>query len=154
MNTSAAKMPLDLNFLSHGTLGMEDLEKSTRFFREFLGIDVVRTSNISLAIRLGSNTSIACVAMGKKIWEAEREGKEHSHFGLDVPTPEDVDEAHRLALKYKDVYEIRDVGDIVETDTGKSFMLEDLNNNYWEILSNAGRGFVDSFKAGSSADLL
>ena len=68
--------------------------------------------------------------------------------------PEEVDEAHRLAVKYKDVYEIRDVGDIVETDTGKSFMLEDLNNNYWEILSNTERGFADRFETGVDAKLL
>ena len=154
MSTATTKLPLDLNFLSHGTLGMEDLEKTTRFMEEFLGLDVVRTSKISVAIRLGSNTSIAGVAMGKKYWAVEREAKENSHFGLDVESPEEVDEAHRLAVKYKDVYEIRDVGDIVETDTGKSFMLEDLNNNYWEILSNTERGFADRFETGVDAKLL
>jgi len=44
---------LKLNFLSHGTLESRDLVFSRRFYEEFLGLDVVQTSPISLLIRLG-----------------------------------------------------------------------------------------------------
>ena len=46
------KPALKLNFLSHGTLESKDLEISRKFYEEFLGCDVVRTSPISLLIRL------------------------------------------------------------------------------------------------------
>src|SRR5262249_49469771 len=42
-------------FISHGTLGSKDLEASRRFYEEFLGLEVVRTSNVSLMVRLGGN---------------------------------------------------------------------------------------------------
>ena len=48
------KPALNLRLLSHGTLESRDLEASRKFYEEFLGFDVVRTSNISLMIRLGS----------------------------------------------------------------------------------------------------
>ena len=52
---------LKLNFLSHGTLESRDLEKAREFYTEFLGLEVVRTSPISLLIRLGGNNTIAVV---------------------------------------------------------------------------------------------
>ena len=49
-----AKDPaLKLNFLSHGTLESKDLEVARNFYTEFLGLEVVRTSPISLLLRLG-----------------------------------------------------------------------------------------------------
>src|SRR5882724_1097927 len=44
---------LKLKFLSHGTLESEDLGFTRKFYEEFLGLEVVRSSNISLWCRLG-----------------------------------------------------------------------------------------------------
>jgi len=41
---------LRLNFLSHGTLESRNLGFSCRFYQEFLGVEVVQTSPISLLI--------------------------------------------------------------------------------------------------------
>jgi len=49
----AADPTLKLNFLSHGTLESTDLDRAREFYTEFLGLEVVRTSPISLLIRLG-----------------------------------------------------------------------------------------------------
>ena len=49
---------LKLNFLSHGTLESRDLAFSRRFYEEFLGLEVVQTSPISLLIRLGGPTRL------------------------------------------------------------------------------------------------
>src|SRR5260370_8845870 len=81
---------LKLNFLSHGTLESRDLAFSRRFYEEFLGLDVVQTSPISLLIRLGGPNSIA-VVYSKNV----RGLNLLHHNGLHVRTPEDVDEAHR-----------------------------------------------------------
>src|SRR5947209_5023684 len=81
---------LKLRFLSHGTLESRDLAFSRRFYEEFLGLDVVQTSPISLLIRLGGPNTIA-VVLSKNVGEMNL----LNHNGLDVRTPEEVDEAHR-----------------------------------------------------------
>jgi hypothetical protein len=47
---------LKLNFLSHGMPESHDLAFSRRFYEEFLGVEVVQTSPISLLVRLGGPT--------------------------------------------------------------------------------------------------
>src|SRR5437762_11344507 len=81
---------LKLNFLSHGTLESRDLAFSRRFYEEFLGLEVVQTSPISLLIRLGGPNSIA-VVYSKNVGGMNL----LNHNGLDVRTPEEVDAAHR-----------------------------------------------------------
>ena len=43
---------LKLNFISHGTLISKNLERTGKFYSEFLGFEVVRTSEVSLWTRL------------------------------------------------------------------------------------------------------
>ena len=81
---------LKLNFLSHGTLESRDLAFSRRFYEEFLGLDVVQTSPISLLIRLGGPNTIA-VVYSKQAREQEREMNLLNHNGLDVRTQDEVD---------------------------------------------------------------
>src|SRR6266849_6746006 len=81
---------LKLEFLSHGTLESRDLAFSRRFYEEFLGLEVVQTSPISLLVRLGRPNSIAVVYS-----KQAREMNLLNHNGLDVRTKEEVDEAHR-----------------------------------------------------------
>ena len=87
----AAKAALNLNFLSHGTLESRDLEASRKFYEEFLGLEVVRTSNISLMIRLGGN-HVYAVVENKRV---ENKMSFLNHNGLDVLTEAEVDECHR-----------------------------------------------------------
>jgi len=57
----AIEPTLKLKFLSHGTLESRDLEFSRRFYEEFMGFEVIRTSKVSLWIRLGGNNIYAVV---------------------------------------------------------------------------------------------
>ena len=57
---------LKLKFLSHGTLESKDLDQTRRFYEECLGIEVVRTSPVSLMIRLGGDNTIAVVHSKRK----------------------------------------------------------------------------------------
>src|SRR3974390_1896710 len=82
---------LRLNFLSHGTLESRDLAFSRRFYEEFLGLEVVQTSPISLLIRLGGPNTIA-VVYSKNVGGMNL----LNHNGLDVRTREEVDEAYRI----------------------------------------------------------
>src|SRR5215475_15089020 len=80
---------LKLNFLSHGTLESRDLAFSRRFYEEFLGLEVVQTSPISLLIRLGGPNTIAVVYT-----KQPHEMNLLNHNGLDVRTQAEVDEAY------------------------------------------------------------
>ncbi len=66
---------------------------SRKFYEEFLGLEVVQTSDISLMIRLGGKHCIAVVYTKRS-----SEMGLLNHNGLDVETQEEVDEAHRVAL--------------------------------------------------------
>src|SRR5437764_14676966 len=83
---------LKLNFLSHGTLESRDLAFSRRFYEEFLGLEVVQTSPISLLIRLGGPNAIAVVYT-----KQPHEMNLLNHNGLDVRTQEGADDAERPA---------------------------------------------------------
>src|SRR6185437_13375828 len=80
---------LKLQFLSHGTLESKDLDKTRKFYEEFLGLEVVQTSKISLMIRLGGEHSYAVVHNPRKEPMPRR-----NHNGLDVAKREDVDRAY------------------------------------------------------------
>src|SRR5438128_9287046 len=88
--TGKPQPALKLQFLSHGTLESRDLAFSRKFYEEFLGLDVVQTSPISLLIRLGGPNTIA-VVYSKQAHEMNL----LNHNGLDVRSKEEVDEAHR-----------------------------------------------------------
>ena len=80
---------LKTRFLSHGTLGSRDLERTRKFYTEFLGLEAVRTSKVSLLIRLGGDHSYA-VVLRKKLGEMPR----INHNGLDV----EVDRSYQIVL--------------------------------------------------------
>ncbi|MCS5599516.1 MAG: VOC family protein [Rhodospirillales bacterium] len=137
---------IDLPFLSHGHATLKDVEESIRFYRNFLGLDVVKTSPRTLVARLGSNTAIVGVTLGEKgLAKANRPWLENAHFGFDLPTADEVKEARELALQYQDNFNILNVGDMFDGDEGLSFMLVDQDGNYWEILENPEGGYSHYF---------
>ncbi len=48
---------LKSRFISHGTLGSKDLERTREFYEQFLGLEVVRTSPVSLMVRQASRAA-------------------------------------------------------------------------------------------------
>ena len=137
---------IDLPFLSHGHATLRDVEESIRFYRNFLGLDVVKTSPRTLVARLGSNTAIVGVTLGEKgLAKANRPWLENAHFGFDLPTADEVKEARELALQHQDNFNILNVGDLFDGDEGLSFMLVDQDGNYWEILENPESGYSHYF---------
>src|SRR5256714_7045723 len=102
--TAKPSPALKLNFLSHGTLESRDLVFSRRFYEEFLGLDVVQTSPISLLIRLGGPNTIA-VVFSKTVGEMNL----LNHNGLDVRTQEEVDEAHRIVREQAETWNLKKI---------------------------------------------
>jgi catechol 2,3-dioxygenase-like lactoylglutathione lyase family enzyme len=116
--------------LSHGTLLCADMKRTRRFYEEFLGLEVVRHGPSAMMFRLNTGMHIVCVECGPdKLWEMHV----LHHWGVDVGTQEDVDEAHRNAMKYKDEYGIKKIMKPVMQHGAYSFYLQDLDNNWWEI---------------------
>ena len=106
--TQSAAPLLNLTFLSHGTLESRDLDTSRKFYEECLGLQVVRTSNISLLIKLGGDNTIAVVQSPKK-----EKMPILNHNGLDVETQEEVNVAYELLAEHKDRWGVTQITKLV-----------------------------------------
>jgi len=138
---------IDLPFLSHGHATLKDVEESIRFYRDFLGLEVVKTSPRTLVARLGSNTAIVGVTLGPKgLAKANRPWLEHAHFGLDLRGSDEVRNAFELAVEHQSQFNILNVGRLTENEEGLSFMICDQDGNYWQILENADGGYSHYFE--------
>lgn len=144
-NTAQARKEprLKLQFLSHGTLESKDLEKSRQFYEDFLGLEVVQTSKISLMIRLGGEHSYAVVHNARKEPMPRR-----SHNGLDVASREDVDRCYETVMAEKEKWGIGKVTSRGDRHGTYSFYFSDLDDNWWEILSNPEGGYGWMFDKG------
>ena len=142
---SRAKDPVlkCLTFLSHGTLESRDLEKTRQFYENCLGIETIRTSPISLMIRLGGNNTIAVVHNVRKA-----EMPVLAHNGLDVATREDVDHCHRVLEASKEKWGITKVTKPSDQHGTYAFYFCDLDDNWWEILANPPGGYSWMFTQG------
>ena len=134
---------LKLNFLSHGTLESRDLEKAREFYTEFLGLEVVRTSPISLLIRLGGPNTIAVVQQANK-----GEMQLLNHNGIDVETEAEVDAAHEKVVEYADRYGLTKISKPKVQHGTYSFYFWDMDQNAWEILTNPKGGYSWLFGLG------
>ena len=134
---------LKLKFLSHGTLESTDLDFSRRFYKEFLGLDVVRTSPISLMIRLGGDNTIAVVKCKTK-----QPMNLLAHNGLDVETQEEVDAAYKTVVEQADQWKLKKISKPLLQHGTYSFYFWDCDDNCWEILTNPKGGYSWLFGLG------
>lgn len=130
--------------MSHGTLECHSLKESRKFYEEFLGLDCVRHAKPAMVIRCGLKWHVVCVEVG----DAVHPCNVLNHWGVDVRTKEEVDEAHQNALKYKDRYKIKQVLPPVSQHGVYSFYLEDLDHNWWEIQHYPSFQHDDAFDFG------
>ena len=137
---------LALKFLSHGTLESKDLDASRKFYAEFLGLEVVRTSPISLLVRLGGPNTIAVVLSANK-----KPMTMLNHNGLDVETQAEVDAAHRIVEAEHAVWGLHKITRPVLQHGTYSFYFWDADENCWEILSNPAGGYSWLFERGDQA---
>ena len=136
--------------LSHGTLESRSLYESRRFYEEFLGLECVQHSPVSMAVRCGLKFHVICVERGESL----RPVSYLNHWGVDVSSREEVDAAHASALaEGMQRYGIRAVKDVVEQHGVYSFYFEDLDYNWWEIqYYEAGFQHTDIFEFGDVFD--
>jgi catechol 2,3-dioxygenase-like lactoylglutathione lyase family enzyme len=136
---------LKLKFLSHGTLESVDLDYTRRFYEEFLGLEVVKVSNISLWCRLGGNHIYVVVLV-----KPERKSRMPflNHNGLDVETEEDVDECHRIVVRDAEKWKLQKISRPGVQHGTYSFYFYDGDDNAWEILANPPGGYSWMFERG------
>jgi len=134
---------LNTTFISHGTLGSKDLDETRAFYEEFLGLNVVRTSPISMMIQLGGNHVYAVVKTPNK----EKMPRCY-HNGLDVLTDADVDESYAKCLEQAEKWGLHDITKPSERHGTYSFLFWDRDENAWEILSNPKGGYDWIFEQG------
>ncbi len=134
---------INARFISHGTLTSKDLDASRRFYESFFGFEVVRTSPISLMLRLGGDHVYVVV----KKTDAQPMPR-INHNGVDVPTDADVDEAHRRCVEQAQKWGLTNISEPKAFHGTYSFHLADADGNDWEILSNPAGGYKWIFEKG------
>lgn len=129
---------------SHGTSDCRNPEKTQRFLQQFLGVRSVRKSKGTQYVWLGGRWIIACLRVGQGVPLRQGDGY---RFALLVKTPEEVDAAYDAAVAQQQAWDIQQVYPVkVEGDT-RSFALQDLDGNWWEIYHRTGRLYDDVFAA-------
>ena len=148
MNTPAVEISNDpalkLNFLSHGTLESKNLDKTREFYTEFLGLEVIRTSPVSILIRLGGANTIAVVEQKNRTEEMAM----LNHNGLDVETQAEVDAAYQTIVEQKDEWGLHKISKPMLQHGTYAFFFWDMDNNCWEILTNPQGGYSWLFEKG------
>jgi catechol 2,3-dioxygenase-like lactoylglutathione lyase family enzyme len=146
ISSDPLKAALKTKFISHGTLGSRDLEASRRFYEEFLGFEVVRTSPVSLFIRLGGKHVYAVV-------QNPHSPPMHriNHNGVDVDSDADVDESWRICHEQEEKWGLTKITKPVSVHGTYSFHFIDADGNDWEILSNPQDGYTWIFDQGDLA---
>jgi hypothetical protein len=129
--------------LSHGTLEMRELAPSRRFYAEFLGLETVQRGDVAVWVRCGGGWMVACVCTGERAQALPIDVR----WCLDMATSEEVDAAHAAALEKQAEFNIREIRPIEEDEVGRSFCLQDLDGNWWEIGYRPGRLFDSIFAA-------
>jgi extradiol dioxygenase family protein len=143
--TSKPAPTLKLNFLSHGTLESKDLDFTRRFYEEFLGFEVVRSSKVSIWCRLGGNHIYVAVQVS-----ANRKAAMPflNHNGIDVETEEEVDECHKLVVRDAEVWKLHKISKPCVQHGTYGFYFWDADDNAWEILANPPGGYTWMFERG------
>lgn len=130
--------------ISHGTLECFDIQASRRFYEEFLGLQAVRTSEVSMNIRVDSSVLIVVIQVG----EQHEPNRVLHHYGLDLSSREAVDEAYETTHKEKDRYAIRNITQPRDQHGVYSFYLEDLDSNWWEFQYMYGPSYDEVYAQG------
>ena len=102
-------------FLSHGTLGVRDLDKTRKFYEEFFGFECVQHNNVAFCFRLNTHNRIVCVRTRRPL-----EMDLMTHWGVDVISRAEVDRAHDNAQKHKETYGIQKIWNPEDNATGRS----------------------------------
>ena len=140
---------LNLRFLSHGTLDCRNIERTRQFYQEFFGFETVRTSKVSLWLRLGGDHVYVVVQVS-----GERPPMPFlNHNGIDVASDAKVDEAFAIVNRDAEKWGLYKITKPTLQHGSYSFYFYDMDDNCWEILSNPKGGYGWMFERGDQEGL-
>ena len=119
--------------LTHGTLENEDLEASERFYREVLGLEVVKLWPSSCYVKHPATPwYVVCI-------QALKQNRQHlsryQRFTLAVDSADAVHKAHQWFQANLRAWRIKDLEEVEASGRDAAFLFSDLNGNWWEITS-------------------
>lgn len=117
--------------LTHGTLENDDLAASERFYKEALGLEVVKLWPSSCYVKHPDTPwYVVCIqAQNPKRKPLSR----YQRFTIAVESREAVQAAYRDLARDREIWQLRAIEEVCEATDGTSFQLADLNGNWWEI---------------------
>lgn len=119
--------------LTHGTLECDDKDASSRFYREVLGLEIVGGGRISVYVKHPSTPWYIVVIPARR----RRHLSPRNRFTLTVATLAEVEAAHREFKAMGAAAGITGVEAVQRRGAEVSFMLSDLDRNWWEIRAAA-----------------
>ncbi|MDF2114752.1 Rieske 2Fe-2S domain-containing protein [Roseiarcaceae bacterium H3SJ34-1] len=131
----------EIESFSHGTLECRDLEVTKRFYREFLGLHCVRMSKRVCWVWLGGEWLIACIGAGAFKQPQEKQNR----FALRLESSQAVEAAYAAAVAAAEEWQLAAVEAVEGPEEFRSFLLNDMDGNWWEIYSRAGTRYDDIF---------
>ena len=90
--------------LTHGTLEITDVQESMRFYRDFLGMEVVQHVPFGCRIALGADWYVVCLEV-----KHAHNMPLFNHFGFDCANREDVNAWHQRAVAERETYGIQEI---------------------------------------------
>lgn len=119
--------------LTHGTLENDDLAASECFYKEALGLEVVKLWPSSCYIK-HPDTPWYVVCIQAQNPNRPRLSR-YQRFTIALESPDAVHDAHREFATNGDRWQLRELQAISESNDAASFLFADLNGNWWEITS-------------------
>ena len=123
-----------------GTVVSSNLAKARKFYEEFLGLECVRCAPDRLIVRdkvaadfMQRGERGGFVIDVREVDEVSHPQGLLNHWGIAVPSIEEVDRIRQIALEEGDKYGIIKVNPITKMHGTYQFYFIDLDNNWWEI---------------------
>ena len=147
MSNSASDRSADWTVaLSHGTLETKNLDAARRFYAEFLGLETVRRGELAVWVRCGGGWMVACVNTGENMQPPPPDIR----WCLDLASADELQSAHADAVRLQAEYGMQEVLPIKTEGTQSSFLISDVDGNWWEICHRPGRLFDHVFESANA----
>lgn len=120
--------------LHHGTMVTADMAAARQFYQQFLGLTCTRVADRMLVyLQSADGSDSGCRIDVREVAAVERPQNILNHWGIDVPSVEDVDRIHAAAEKLKQQYGLRRIMAARMQHGVYGFYLQDRDSNWWEI---------------------
>ena len=118
---------------THGTIECNDWASSVCFYKEGLGMDVITHVQTTKPHNIKHRHDTWYVVSLEVPEKNRRYLTPLQRFTIAVASADKLKEAHKALDARRSDFAITEIGDIQNSEDGQSFLLCDLNKNWWEI---------------------